>query len=86
MFAPILMVQLAKFHKYIGARDMALHDSKILYCILWNLPVAPIGEETLTSCNFKIPRTFFYVCSTITLVQDGYQQQYIGALLRESKC
>ncbi len=58
MFAPIIMVQLAKLHQYFCARDMA----------------APIGEETLTSCKYSDFADFFYVCSTSTLVDSLQHQ------------
>jgi hypothetical protein len=38
------------------------------------ITVAPKGKETLTFLKFC---GFFYDCSTITLVQDGWQHQYI---------
>jgi hypothetical protein len=46
MFAPILMVQLAKLHQYIDALTWKHQYTG------GTVPVSPVGEETLTFCEF----------------------------------
>ncbi len=60
MFAPILMVLPCQLHQYIGG----------------TVPAAPIGEETLEFCKFKIFTDFLNVSSTNILVQYKENQYF----------
>ncbi len=80
MLAPILMVQLAKSHQYMGVIDM----------------VAPMYWWNWASCTNRCRitnilrilrfRWFFLCLHHLYLDATGYQHQYIGVLQRESKC